>query len=147
MASQLKLICSGMLFWLLMPNSTKGISNYATSILLMFVELRDTGELLVLEEGKIHNILCTAPVEGPYTINWGTTLEGEAGNEDIIVVGEEEAVSEGVKGRRVTFTATPVVNNTILTCVVINFNQPSSVPETLEFIIIIQGFCVLLHSC
>ena len=105
----------------------------------MFVKLRDTGERLVLPEGEIHNILCTAPAEDHFAINWGTNHEGEAGNEDIFSVGEEETVGEGMKGRRVTFTATPVVNNTILRCVVINFDQPSSSPEPMEFIIIFQG--------
>ena len=112
----------------------------------MFVKLRDTGELLVLPEGKIHNILCTAPAEDHYDINWGTNHEGEAGNEGVFTVGEEKTVSDGMKGRQVTFTATSLVNNTRLTCVVINFNQPSSSPEPLKFNIIIQGFCVMLNS-
>ena len=106
----------------------------------MFVKLRDTGELLVLPEGEIHNILCTAPAEDHYAINWGTNNEGEAGNEGMFAVGGEEAVGEGMKGRRVTFTATSVVNNTILTCVVINFDHISSSPQPIEFIIITQGF-------
>ena len=93
----------------------------------------------MLPEGTIQNILCTAPAEDHYAINWGTNLEGHAGSEGIFTVGEEETVGEGMKGRRVTFTTTPVVNNTILRCVAINFDQPSSSPEPMEFIIIIQG--------
>ena len=41
----------------------------------------------MLPEGEIHNILCTAPAEDHYIINWGTN-EGPFENEGTFTVGE-----------------------------------------------------------
>ena len=101
-------------------------------------KLRDTGELLVLPEGETHTILCTAPAEG-HIITWASS-KGQIGNGGTFTVGQEEAVGEEMKGMRITFTATtPLVNNTILICAVLNVHQPSSSPEPRIFNITIQG--------
>ena len=97
----------------------------------------------MLPEGEVRSILCTAPDEGHFAINWGT-VDGEFGNEDIFTVGDEEPATNGTKGRRVMFTALPVVNGTTLRCVIINFSQPSDSPEPLDFTIIIQGLLINL---
>ena len=91
-------------------------------------------------EGEEHSILCTAPDEDHFEINWGTTAGGFFENEGTFTVGEEEPDTNGTKGRRVLFTASPEVNGTTLRCFVINFRQPSDSLEPLEFTIIIQGF-------
>ena len=90
-------------------------------------------------EGEVHSILCTAPDEDHFAINWGNVDGGEVGNEGTFTVGDEEPVYSGTKGRRVIFTASPEVNGTTVRCVVINFRQPSDSPEPLDFTIIIQG--------
>ena len=101
------------------------------------------GELLVFPEGEVHSILCTAPDEDHFEISWRTAA-GEVGNEGTFTVGDEEPVTNGTKGRRLMFTASPEVNGTILRCVVVNFDQPSDSPEPLEFTIIIQGLLINL---
>ena len=112
-------------------------------IILLFTLLRVycciAGELQVFPEGEVHSILCTAPDEDHFAINWGNVDGGEVGNEGTFTVGDEEPVYSGTKGRRVIFTASPEVNGTTVRCVVINFRQPSDSPEPLDFTIIIQG--------
>lgn len=139
MASLFKHIYTGIYlwFWLLASSPTKGIAtiNYLANVMC---KLRDTGELLVLPEGETHNILCTAPAEG-HIITWGSS-KGQIGKGGTFTVGQEEEVGEEMKGIRITFTATtPLVNNTILTCAVLNIHQPSSSPEPRIFNITIQG--------
>ena len=111
-------------------------------IILVFTLLRVfcciTGEVLVFQEGELHSILCTAPDEERFVINWGT-VDGGFGNEGTFTVGDEEPATNGMKGRRVIFTALPVVNGTTLRCVIVNFRQPSDSPDPLDFTIIIQG--------
>ena len=118
-------------------------------IILLFTLLRVycciAGELLVFPEGEVHSIICTAPDEERFVINWGTAAGGVIGNEGTYyTVGDEEPVTNGTKGRRLMFTASPEVNGTILRCVVINFDLPSDSPEPLEFTIIIQGLLINL---
>jgi hypothetical protein len=112
-------------------------------IILLFALLRVycciAREQLVLPEGEVHSILCTAPDEDHFGTSWRTAAGGEVGNEGTFTVGEEEPTTNGTKGRRVMFTASPEENGTTLICVVINFRQPSDSPEPLEFTIIIQG--------
>ncbi|CAI8009840.1 hypothetical protein GBAR_LOCUS6564 [Geodia barretti] len=97
------------------------------------------GELLVFPEGEVRSILCTAQDEDHFGINWRTADGGEFGNEGTFTVGDEEPATNGTKGRRVIFTASPEVNGITMTCVVVNFRQPSDSPEPLDFTIIIQG--------
>ena len=92
----------------------------------------------MLPEGEDNSILCTAPAEDHYEINWRTG-DGEITNGGTFTVGYEELIINGTKGIRVIFTASPEVNGTILRCVVVNFNQPSDSPEPLEYPIIVQG--------
>ena len=100
----------------------------------------------MLPEGENHSILCTAPAEDHYEINWRTSDGREVGNEGTFTVGEE-LTNNGTKGMRILFTASPEVNGTILRCVVINFQNLGDSPEPLEFTIIIQGFLVMhLHN-
>ena len=73
----------------------------------------------------MHSILCTAPDEDHFEINWGTGDGGFFENEGTFTVGDEEPATNGTKGRKVMFTALPEVNGTTLKCVVINFDQPS----------------------
>ena len=94
----------------------------------------------MLPEGEVRSILCTAPDEDYFEINWGTVDGGEFGNEGRFTVGDEEPATNGAKGRRVIFTASPEVNEITLRCVVVSFRQPSDSPEPLDFTIIIQGF-------
>ena len=90
-------------------------------------------------EAEVHSILCTAQDEDHFGINWRTADGGEFENEGTFTVGDEEPATNGTKGRRVIFTASPEVNGITLTCVVVNFRQPSDSPEPLDFTIIIQG--------
>ena len=90
-------------------------------------------------EGEVHSILCTAPDDDRFEINWGTGDGGFFENEGTFTVGDEEPATNRTKGRRVIFTTSPEVNGTTLICVVINFRQPSDSPEPLEFTIITQG--------
>ncbi|CAI7999333.1 hypothetical protein GBAR_LOCUS2686 [Geodia barretti] len=96
------------------------------------------GEQLVFPEGEEHSILCTAPDEDNFAINWGTG-GGIIGNEGPFTVGDEEPATNGTKGRRVIFNASLEVNQTTLRCVVVNFRPNSDSPEPLDFTIIIQG--------
>ena len=90
-------------------------------------------------EGEVHSILCTAPDEDHFEINWGTGDGGKIGNEGPFTVGDEEPGTNGTKGKRVMFTASPEVNQTTLRCVVVNFRPNSDSPQPLDFTIIIQG--------
>ena len=92
----------------------------------------------------MHSILCTAPDEDHFGINWGTGDGGFFYNDGTFTVGDEEPATNGMKGRRVIFTASPVVNGTTLGCVVVNFRQLSDSPEPLDFTIIIQGLLINL---
>ena len=90
-------------------------------------------EQLVLPEGEERSILCTAPASELFLINWVFVPE-QAG----FVVGDEETLDNGIKGKRITFTATADVNNTNLRCVVTDLNQINSV-DAVELTVIIQG--------
>ncbi|CAI7999765.1 hypothetical protein GBAR_LOCUS2785 [Geodia barretti] len=113
------------------------------NILLLFTLLRvyccNAIALLVFPEGEVHSILYTAPDEDHFGINWGTGDGGFFDNDGTFTVGDEEPATNRMKGRRVIFTASPVVNGTTLRCVVVNFRQLSDSPEPLGFTIIIQG--------
>ena len=93
-------------------------------------------ELLVLPEGEEHSILCTAPNEQDYLINWGAN-GGAVG--DGFVVGEEEILDDDTKGKRITFTATDDINSTSLRCVVSDTFQASNSSIPIHLTIIIQG--------
>ena len=93
-------------------------------------------EQLVLPEGEEQSILCTAPNEGNYLITWVANF-GPVG--DGFVVGEEEILDDGTKGKRITFTATDDINSTSLTCVVSDTFQASNSFEPIQLTIIIQG--------
>ena len=112
-------------------------------IILLFALLRVycciAREQLVFPEGEVHSILCTAPDEDHFEISWRTAAGGEVGNGGTFTVGEEEPATNGTKGRRVIFTASPNINGTTLRCVVTDFSPNSDSPEELEFTIIIQG--------
>ena len=102
----------------------------------------------MLPEGEVHSILCTAPDEVHFVINWRTSAGGEVVNDGTYTVGDEEPVNNGTKGKKLTFTASPEVNGTTLRCVVVDFRQNSDSPEELEFTIIIQGLLInLLYYC
>ena len=117
------------------------------NVLLLFALLRVycciAIALLVFTEGEVHSILCTAPDEDHFEINWRTSAGGVIGNEGTYTVGDEEPVNNGTKGKRLTFTASPEVNGTTLRCVVVDFRPNSDYPE-LEFTIIIQGLLINL---
>ena len=93
-------------------------------------------EQLVLPEGEEHSILCTAPNEQDYLINWGAN-GGAVG--DGFVVGEEEILDDDTKGKRITFTATDDINSTSLRCVVSDIFEPSNTFDPIQLTIIIQG--------
>ena len=90
-------------------------------------------EQLVLPEGEERSILCTAPASELFLINW-VFVQGQAG----FVVGDEETLDNGMKGKRITFTATADVNNTNLRCVVTDLIQTTAA-YALELTVIIQG--------
>ena len=121
-----------------------GIIIHSPSVTLHVRRFILTGEQLVFPEGEVHSILCTAPDENHFEINWGTGDGGFFENEGTFTVGDEEPATNGTKGRKVMFTVLPEVNGITLKCVVINFDQPSDSPEPLEFTIIIQGLLINL---
>ena len=87
------------------------------------------GEQLVLSEGEKRSVLCRAPAEVNYLINWavdGTPVNGEYMG---FTVGEEEMLGDGMKGKQIMFTATSDVS---LRCV------DSFDPLVIN--IIVQGF-------
>ena len=102
-------------------------------------------EQLVLPEGEVHSILCTAPDEENYLITWVANV-GPVG--DGFVVGEEDIFDDGTKGKRITFTATDNINSTSLKCSVSDTFQVSNSFEPIQLTIIIQGIsCVANDRC
>ena len=55
------------------------------------------GEQLVLPEGVEHSILCTAPDDDRYLITW---VDDDGAVANGFVVGEEETVGDGMKGKK-----------------------------------------------
>ena len=94
------------------------------------------GEQLVLAEGEERSILCTAPAEVNYNVLWavdGIPVNGEYMG---FTVGEEEMLGDGMKGKRIMFTAT---TNVSLRCVITDVLSVDSF-DPLVINIIVQGF-------
>ena len=95
------------------------------------------GELLVLPLGEARELLCTAPAEIGYTIDWvvnGSQLRAEETNfrsEDILLANMS-------RGRNLIFTATPEVNNTNVHCLITDI-QRLQTSKSSQFLIQIQG--------
>ena len=94
------------------------------------------GEQLVLPEGVEHSILCTAPDDDRYLITW---VDDDGAVANGFVVGEEETAGDGMKGKRITFTATTDISNISLICNIIDLLQVSNSYKPIELTIIIQG--------
>ena len=79
------------------------------------------GELLVLPLGEARELLCTAPAENGYIINWivnGSQLRAEETNFHL-----EELLANMSRGMNLMFTATPEVNNTNVDCLITDIQR------------------------
>jgi hypothetical protein len=96
------------------------------------------GELLVLPLGEARELLCTAPAENGYIINWivnGSQLNTEDSETDFRL--KDILLANMSRGRNLMFTATPEVNNTNVHCLITDTQQQIS--ESSQFLIQIQG--------
>ena len=90
--------------------------------------------------GETIDIPCTAPDEDHLIINWLVEcLNGSLESSEDIQIGDTVILQNGLKGRNITFTATPETNNTNLDCGVYNHREPSNSYSPLAFSILIQG--------
>ena len=105
-------------------------------VVVCFVCYSAALELLVLPEGEEHSALCTVADEDRYLIQW--IVDGGAAGEKF-VVGDKETFQAGMKGTKITFNATPDVNNTNVKCAVLDRVTPALSFDSLNFTIIIQG--------
>ena len=116
-------------------------------VIIMLLEVYfAAGEQLILPEGKETSIVCKAPAEGNYAINWA--VDGTAIREEYYMgfTVTEEEVSDGMKEKWIVFTAT---SNVSLKCIVTDVLDVSNSFESLEINIITQGFqtfVLSLHS-
>ena len=112
-------------------------------IIFLLLEVYFTaGEQLILPEGEETSIVCRAPAEGNYAINWA--VDGTAVSSEFMgfTVTEEE-ISDGMKEKWIVFTAT---SNVSLKCIVTDVLDVSNSFESLEISIITQGFQTFVFS-
>ena len=115
-------------------------------VIIMLLEVYfAAGKQLILPEGEETSIVCKAPAEGNYAINWA--VDGTAVSSEYMgfTVTEEE-ISDGMKEKWIVFTAT---SNVSLKCIVTDVLDVSNSFESLEISIITQGFqtfVLSLHS-
>ena len=93
------------------------------------------GEQLILPEGEETSIVCKAPAEGNYAINWA--VNGTAISSEYMDFTVTEEMSDGMKEKWIVFTAT---SNVSLKCIVTDVLDVSNSFESLEIKIITQGF-------
>ena len=93
-------------------------------------------EELVLAVGEEHSILCKSPDGANYRIQWSVNAVPVDSEYMDYTVGEEETLTNGMKGKRIMFTA---IENASLRCFVTDFSNVDSF-DPLEIVIIIQGF-------
>ena len=93
-------------------------------------------EKLVLTVGEEHSILCKSPDGANYGIQWTVNAVPVDSEYMDYTVGEEETLTDGMKGKRIMFTA---AENASLRCFVTDFLNVDSF-DPLEIDIIIQGF-------
>ena len=95
------------------------------------------GKQLVLYLGETRDIVCTAPNEDHLAINWGPNGLEESFED--IKLGDTYSLQNGLKGRNLTLTATPEINNTNLDCGIYNRDEPMNSYSSLEILVLIQG--------
>ena len=113
----------------------------AQVIILLLEVYFAAGEQLILPEGKETRIVCKAPAEGNYVINWavnGTAVSGEYMGYTVT----EEEISDGMKEKWIVFIAT---SNVSLKCVVTDVLDVSNSYESLEINIVVQGFQTFVY--
>ena len=93
-------------------------------------------EELVLPVGEEHSILCKSPDGANYRIQWSVNAVPVDSEYMDYTVGEEETLTDGMKGKRIMFTA---IENASLRCFVTDFSNVDFF-DPLETVIIIQGF-------
>ena len=86
--------------------------------------------------GEEHSILCKSPVGANYGIQWSVNAVIVDGEYMGYTVRGEETLTDGMKGKRIMFTA---IENASLRCFVTDFSNVDSF-DPLEIVIIIQGF-------